>query len=143
MKKIYTHKLLAQTLNELDSIKNIAGYELKETFSFSNYTIFLSKILMNIGPNLPKYQIGLVRNDQKTFTPQDQFENKDIKIPAEDPLEIINQMGIKIKQWQNKYGKILALSMNPKKNKNYETILNAIGIPFTKVNIQHLQGMII
>lgn len=134
MKIIATRTYIQGQLNQaIDDDLSSQGYEAIDSFSAAGYTVFLRSIphrrqMMAMG--LPGYQIGLVRDDQTSFTEDDQLEKKKFRIPGGDVLKSIPSFVAKIKEWKQKYGLLMVGTHNESKLNKYMSLFKVFGISF-------------
>jgi len=127
-------KTSALTDRERSSLEAPGG-KIEQEVNIGGYDLFLSSLPFFGDENLPKYQIGIKREDLDMSTPEAQFEKQEIKIPQKDYMSVVDKMREQIRQWINQYGPLLAASMNSNKNDKYNSILSSMGFSIQQVNI--------
>jgi len=127
-------KVSALTDRERSSLEAPGG-KIEQEVNIGGYDLFLSSLPFFGDENLPKYQIGIKREDLDMSTPEAQFEKQEIEIPQEDYMSVVDKMREQIRQWINQYGPLLAASMNSNKNDKYNSILSSMGFSIQQVNI--------
>jgi len=110
------------------------GGKIEQEVNIGGYDLFISSLPF-FGENMPRYQIGIKREDLDISTPEAQFEKREIKLPQEDYTLVVDKMQNQIRQWINQYGPLLAASMNADKNTKYNSILSSMGFSVNQVNM--------
>jgi hypothetical protein len=127
-------KTAALSLKEKKSLEGLSGYSVFEEHNIDGYDIFIAKSPYSMMSLLPKYQIGLKREDLMLATPNDAFNKQEIKIPDIDPNVTLEKIKDLIQGWLSSYGDLLAASMNPAKNRTYISLLKHLGFNIVNIN---------
>jgi ankyrin repeat protein len=133
-KNWYTKTKTSALTNIERSSLEAPGGKIEQEVNIGGYDLFISSLPF-FGENMPRYQIGIKREDLDISTPEAQFEKREIKLPQEDYTLVVDKMQNQIRQWINQYGPLLAASMNADKNTKYNSILSSMGFSVNQVNM--------